>query len=67
MRELKDEELELVCGGSAFASSLGLASLPLGATILRPATLAAQADALRSDAVIRLNIRQQIEDQLQSS
>lgn len=62
MRELKDEELELVCGGSTFGSVMIPGLMPLGASTLVPNVITTQLEPLK-----RLDIGQHIEAQELSS
>jgi hypothetical protein len=61
MRELKDEELELVCGGSGFGSLVIPGLMPLGVYTLLPDVTTTQLEPLR------LDIGQHIENQVMNS
>lgn len=58
MRELKDEELELVCGGSAFGSLVIPGLMPLGVYTSIPDVITGQLEPLRLD--IGQHIRNQV-------
>ncbi len=63
MRELKDEELEFVCGGSLNLNGIGVVTLPIAAKPLPESVLG---DGPLS-TLNQLDIRQQIDSELLNS